>query len=103
MPTGPRRATSSNKVNTTGKSRAVWGKWNGGGSYAPGEAEEFKSMSHAKSVFQSRIEGYDPATGSRFPAVADGSVMDLYKGHPDEGVHIKRMSQTRRGIRTENL
>lgn len=102
MPVGPRRTASVNKVNTTGKSRAVWGMWNGGGSYAPGGAEQFRSQNHARAVMQSRIDGYDPSTGSRFPAVSS-SVMDIYKGHPDEGVHIKRLSQTKRGIRTERF
>jgi len=49
---------------------------------------------------QSRISGYDPIQGLRTPVVED-SVMDLFR--PGSNEPFRRYSQTRRGIKRENL
>jgi hypothetical protein len=100
MTVGPQRDA---KKQRDGGSRAVYGQWHGGPNYASGEPERFSSQAHAKRVFQSRAEGYDPVSGLRTPVVQD-SEMHLYPGHPDEGHSpFKSYKQTRRGVRTERL
>jgi hypothetical protein len=103
MPTGPKRAGSPKPK--TGGSRAVWGQWHGGYSYGHGEPEQFSSKAHARRVFQSRIEGYDPISGLKTPAV-EGSEMHLYAENPSESrdpYPFHSFTQTRRGIRSERL
>jgi hypothetical protein len=96
MPTGPQRAKPKNPRGPN----KVEATWHGGHSYAHSdEREEFKSMSHARSVMQSRISGWDPISRKDTPVV-EGSTMDLYKPGSDEP--FRRLSQTTRGIRREN-
>ena len=98
MPNGPKRSGSPKPV---GGSRAVWGQWHGGHNYAGGDAEQFSSKAHARRVFQSRIEGYDPVSGLKTPLVSD-SEMHLYGGDPSEGHEpFQAFKQTKRGIRSE--
>ena len=100
MAVGPQR---SQKKERNGGSRAVWGQWHGGSNYASGEPERFSSQAHARRVFQSRMEGYDPVTDTKTPLVQDAE-MHLYPGHPEEGHSpFKSYRQTRKGIRTERL
>jgi len=99
-PKGPQRSGEKQIRNS---SRApVYGVWHGGANYAVGEPEQFTSKAHARRVFQSRIEGYDPVSGLKTPLVRD-SEMHLYSGHPDEGAPFHSFRQTRRGIRSERL
>jgi hypothetical protein len=95
MPTGPQRQ----KPKTPRGPNAVHGLWAGGPNYALGEREPFKSMSHARSVMQSRIAGYDPISGLRTPVVQDSEMM-LYRG-ADDDQPFRSLKQTNRGIRTE--
>jgi len=97
MPTGPQRSKPKNPRGPN----AVYGQWHGGPNYAPGEREQFKSQSHARSVMQSRISGYDPVSGKRTPVVQD-SEMHLYRGSEDDQP-FRSFRQTNRGIRRENL
>jgi hypothetical protein len=97
MPTGPQRKTAK----TPRGPNAVHGMWHGGPNYAIGEREQFKSQAHARSVFQSRISGYDPISGLKTPVVQD-SEMHLYRGAEDEHP-FRSLRQTSRGIRRENL
>ena len=101
MPSGPKRQGSTGKP--VGGSRAVWGQWHGGPNYAGGEAEQFSSKAHARRVFQSRIEGYDPVQGLKTPLVSD-SEMHIYKSNPAESSDPYPdfgFKQTKKGIRTE--
>lgn len=97
MPTGPQRQ----KPKSPRGPNAVHGQWHGGSNYAPGEREQFKSMSHARAVMQSRIAGFDPIGGKRTPLVQD-SEMQLYRG-ADDPEPFRTLRQTNRGIRTERL
>jgi hypothetical protein len=101
MPTGPQRSGGNTPIRNNNRS-SIYGVWHGGPNYAGGEPEEFSSKAHAKRVFQSRMEGYDPVQGLRTPLVQD-SEMHLYSGHPDEGAPFHAFKQTRRGIRSERL
>lgn len=97
MPAGPQRAKPKN---TRGPTK-VEGVWYGGPSYsASDERETFRSQSHARQVMASRISGYDPLQGKQTPTVSE-STMDLYR--PGSQEPFRRLSQTRRGIRRENL
>ena len=84
----------------------VWGAWHGGPSYGiPGEGdyEQFKSRSHARQVFQSRSQGWDPIGRKETPNVSD-SEMHLYLSDPSEASDPYpdySFKQTNRGIRTE--
>jgi hypothetical protein len=100
MPTGPQRAKPKNPRGPN----KVEAKWHGGPNYASEangamlERESFKSMSHARSVMQSRIGGWDPVSGLQTPVVQD-SAMDLYR--PGSVEPFQRLSQTNRGIKRE--
>jgi len=97
MPTGPQRPKPSNPRGPN----KVEAMWHGGPNYAASdERETFRSQSHARQVMQSRISGYDPIQGLRTPVVED-SVMDLFR--PGSNEPFRRYSQTRRGIKRENL
>lgn len=95
MPTGPQR---KKEIKTRGPN-AVYGQWHGGANYGVGEREGFRSQSHARSVMQSRIQGYDPISGKKTPLVKD-SEMHLYRGAEDEQP-FRTLRQTGRGIRRE--
>jgi hypothetical protein len=100
MPNGPKRSGSPKPV---GGSRSVWAKWHGGPNYAGGAPEQFSSKAHARRVFQSRTEGYDPVSGLKTPLVQD-SEMHLYAGDPSAPNEIEpfqSFKQTKKGIRSE--
>lgn len=94
MPTGPQRPKGTKRG-----PNPVEGAWHGGPNYAQGDRESFKSQSHARSVMQSRIGGWDPVSGKQTPVVQD-SAMELYRPGADEP--FRRLSQTKRGIKREN-
>ena len=95
MPTGPQR---KKEIKTRGPN-VVQGQWHGGPNYGLGEREQFRSQAHARSVMQSRIQGYDPVSGKKTPLVKD-SEMHLYRGS-DASEPFKTLRQTGRGIRKE--
>jgi hypothetical protein len=97
MPAGPYRKTAK----TPRGPNAVHGSWAGGPNYAIGEREQFRSMSHARQVMQSRIAGFDPITKKQTPNVSD-SEMQLYRSADDEQP-FRTLRQTNRGIRSERL
>lgn len=97
MPTGPQR---KKQVKTRGPN-TVHGQWHGGPNYGTGDREQFRSQAHARSVMQSRIQGYDPISGNKTPLVKD-SEMHLYHG-PDDEQPFRTLRQTGRGIRREVL
>lgn len=95
MPKGPQRQRAKSPRGPN----AVHGEWHGGVNYASGGREQFRSQSHARSVMQSRIQGFDPITQKRTPLVSD-SEMKLYRS-PEDPEPFRTLRQTSRGIRTE--